>query len=192
MNSYQLTIAHRLAEHFGHDWATYLDPDDFRHEAISSDFLRGYVLAAIRHDEDRDESRWLGILGPTEDADGVVRHTTTTGRIRWAIHPDGAFEVWVARPVPGKERRCAPGVDVLYARIGPEEVAWPGGWELRAHGRPVDASWMPDPALPAICTRHVNALLDVLSVSMPGSNQNGAREEILRAVTRHLLPRVTD
>jgi hypothetical protein len=98
-----------------------------------------------------------GGIGFAVDVDGVVRHTTGSGRLRWAVHPDGSVALEVHRP------------------SGLVLSAWapPGAAELRVvfenqHGGPqrIPASARDGAAIVVhrgeIHERHCEALLDAL------------------------------
>lgn len=94
----QVTVAHRLACAFGHGWQR-VSPEEC-----------GFDVEAIRQAA-RDGGSAIDFFGeieaPTVYDDGVIRHASGTGRLRWEIGPtETRIEIW--RPVG----------PVLFATVG--------------------------------------------------------------------------
>jgi len=130
----QFVLAHALALAYGHEWATALD---------STSALRDPEEIAENTRQVRWEDSMAGIEAPEmedpgtgyEDEQGMVVHTTGTGRLSWEIFPCGTVQLFVCRPA-GK---------VLGVSVTPDEKI---------------EAWAFDDALYA--ERHIRALLPAL------------------------------
>jgi hypothetical protein len=96
----QWHVAWALARAFGHEWAQRADVTALLAQAEDGDQSAASVRAAVVPPPD---FAWA-IVAPTVvyDGDGkpVVVHVTGTGRLRWAVHPDGSVGLEVHRPAP--------------------------------------------------------------------------------------------
>lgn len=112
-----------------------------------------------------------GCTGLWQSAEGVLRHRTASGRLTWAVHPDGHTVLTVWRPraegnPPPVPYPLGEGVPVLRANVQPG-----GGLELA-----LDLGGEACPAFP----RHFQVLvraLDVLGVEVPEGLAARAAEE---------------
>jgi hypothetical protein len=90
MSDNQFDIVVSLARAFGHEWAWNI-PDEAR-GVWSTERIRENTLSH------RENGSIPGIDCPQADDDGIVGHTTGTGRTEWAVHPNGRVEVVINRP----------------------------------------------------------------------------------------------
>ncbi|HWQ28442.1 MAG TPA: hypothetical protein VNN12_05415 [Dehalococcoidia bacterium] len=87
----QLERAHALARAYGHEWGVLIHPVEIR--AIEDLSIIPALVAERRY-----ERAIVGIDRPDVDDDGVIRHTSGTGRVSWVVAPDGRVEFRVNRP----------------------------------------------------------------------------------------------
>lgn len=88
----QIRIAHHLARVHGHLWGTAMSPE------MAVSIFDAYGIKGISEIVGRLESaQFGGIVGPVEE-DGVVTHTTGTGRTRWEVFEDGHVLIQINRP----------------------------------------------------------------------------------------------
>lgn len=85
------------------------------------------LAAAFNHawaSQPCDHEGWEGIQGPTVDASGVVRHTTGSGSLTWAVTRDGSVEIG-SRVAPELEVDIwrAAGNAIVASGYVPEDVA---------------------------------------------------------------------
>ncbi len=107
LSAIQFERTWKLAADHGHEW-----PYILAHEAVEDDsrplpvpappaLLRAWtdeLIAAMSHAATLGrESGVVGIDAPTV-VGGQVVHQTMTGRLTWAVDPDGATIIWVNRP----------------------------------------------------------------------------------------------
>jgi hypothetical protein len=130
----QIRIAHRLAYVHSHEWA-FMGED----VAAAAYAVGGVKLIADLTDVARGDSAFCGISAPFI-ADGVIHHTTGTGRLRWQIYEDGHTVLWVSRP----------SGDVLQASM------WPNGSLSDATAIEGSGGFGP---------RHLGVLLDAINAA---------------------------
>lgn len=80
----QLTIAHRIARYFGHDWG------NTELSVYKAGWLKGQTPQAV-YDAAPNKPLLAGRSPTTQDS-------TTTGRVRWKVDFSGKWEVVVSRP----------------------------------------------------------------------------------------------
>lgn len=114
----QLTTAHALAYQHGHEWATLLELEDV--QGLSPEQIAALVEERAPLDDDQ---RWMrGITAPVLHGDEVV-HTTASGRLQWAVHPDGSVDLTVSRPsTPEYVRTLALAAARAGVEVPPEEL----------------------------------------------------------------------
>jgi len=130
----QIRIAHRLASAHSHEWA-FMGED----VAAAAFAVGGVELIANLTDAARGDSALCGISAPSI-VNGVIHHTTGTGRLRWQVYEDGHTVLWVSRP----------SGDVLQASM------WPNGSLSDATAIEGSEGFGP---------RHLGVLLDAISVA---------------------------
>lgn len=96
MSPVQATTAHALARAYGHLWAYAVTPEEAAELTINEIAERA---EALQH-----PVRQAGIfcpwaeIDPDDETDLIVRHTTGTGRLRWAVWYDGRVDFEICRP----------------------------------------------------------------------------------------------
>jgi hypothetical protein len=136
----QLGVAWSLAWHHGHEWAQAMAPAFADPNYGDEDLV--YSLSAIA--ETTRAARVSYALPGIESPEAVdhhggtatLEHITGSGRLYWAIWPDGSVRLVVYRPAgafPGSFRRPEDdrGLWVLEAALGPAEK----------QGPPLNGSW---------------------------------------------------
>lgn len=91
-----------------------------------TDLMACYAIA-----ESRDPDGWGGVdyaVGP----DGVLRHTTCTGRTSWEVEPDGAVTIWRHQPL-GDTYGDPEAHPVAWATVSPDGAVMiePGPGDIR-------------------------------------------------------------
>lgn len=107
LSAAQIAAARTLAAAYGHEWACW--PED---RPATADEIHAYVIAR------RHPDALPGITGPFAAAEGVIRHTTGTGRLTWEVGEDGGTVLVVCRPG---------NISVLWAEVlrsGKEVNVW--------------------------------------------------------------------
>lgn len=95
MRSPQFAHALALAAHHHHFWPGVVAEG----EEPSWAAIQARCEAAFRQArEDHGDGPWCSGVLPAFDAQGTLHHTTMTGRLRYAVAPDGAVDLWVTRP----------------------------------------------------------------------------------------------
>ena len=136
----QLGVAWALAWHYGHEWAQAMAPAFVDPHYGDEDLV--YSLSAIAETTRASQVSYAlpGIESPEavdhHDGTATLEHTTGSGRLYWAIWPDGSIRFVVYRPArafPEAFRRPEDdrGLWVLEAALDPAEM----------QGPPLNGSW---------------------------------------------------
>lgn len=120
MTTTQARVARALAAAHGHEWARVEATDGL----LDIEQIRAATSAA------RTEPEWAGIDAPTLMGDRVI-HRTISGRVEWAIGPQGLEEVIITRPVPRRARGLIEAVEARLEDLVPQH--W--GDSLSIRGR---------------------------------------------------------
>lgn len=147
----QLRAAHRLAAKFNHEWALAIYDHVDRPEGWTIDEIVEVTRSV------RNVYLPPGLECPEVGVDGVIHHTTGTGRLEWSIFPDGDVEIVVNRPqghVLGATRkadgrffvtRINPYIPIYVRHVDILHKAFVAlGWEGGDLGKAFDIPYLPD------------------------------------------------
>jgi hypothetical protein len=149
MTRNQFDTAYTLARAYGHEWAMVPDNTWWSNHDGNTGRIREITLA--------NGSAIPGIQAPRVDDAGNVVHTTGSGRLSWAISPDGATTLLVRRPYHGSVLRANVGDGIAVERLNPD---------VPIHTRHVEALRRP---LAILCgnTAALEAVAGVLAGALP-------------------------
>lgn len=99
LSAVQVAVAQALALAHGHTWGNATLPPNV-------DLTASQIEAVVLATDDPGPCGW-GIVAPSVDDEGLVRHSTGTGRLDWAVCSDGSVDAHVCRPAGPCIRVCA-------------------------------------------------------------------------------------
>lgn len=154
LSGHQATTAWKLARSHGHLWA-YL-PEAEAANILTRDGWTEALWGALNAAERLGSGLIGGIVAPSQH-DGVIRHTTGSGRLTWTVDRDGVVTLLVDRP----------SGPVLLVRIGAEidvrDLGRYGGRHVEAL-RPALYALLPHPMVDGV-TRRAMYLADETMVA---------------------------
>jgi len=117
-------LAHILASTFGHEWTGAVSPQGIKSLAIMGHLSVATIYEIVDAKAEGDKTPyWMrGIQAPTLSPEGDVVHTTGSGRLTWAITPEGDTTLTISRPG---------GIPCLVAHVS----SW-GDWRVERGSAP--------------------------------------------------------